>query len=114
MDSMEVEVLLMPFGHRFVQRGLLERLTHVDPSRVLYAAAGNHGPDILLFPASHPRVTAVSAVAPDGRIAGTCCARPEVELLAPDTLWVPGFADGGWLHASSAACVLAVAELTAK
>ncbi len=114
LDSMEVEVLLMPFGHGFVHRGLDERMARLDPSRVLYAAAGNHGPDTLLFPASHPMVTAVSAITPDGRISGTCCARPEVELLAPDTLWVPGFADGGWLHGSSAACVLAVAELTAK
>lgn len=114
LSSMEVKVLLMPFGHRFMHRRLVERMARFDSSHVFYAAAGNHSPDTLLFPASHPRVIAVSAIAPDGRISGTCCARPEVELLAPDTLWVPGFADGGWMHGSSAACVLAVAELTVK
>lgn len=110
--SREVDAMVLPFGHS-VSNSQVWHTINLIPSRVIvYAAAGNQGPDQILFPANMGRVIAVSGVNYRGKILPQCCANTKVSLVAPGFLYVPGKStDGNTLYGSSAACVLAVATL---
>lgn len=75
---------------------------------ILFAAAGNRGPDTFLFPACLEGVMAVSAAKPDGMPLEWCCQVAQVDCYAPGhEVWSIGFEGLGTISGSSPATVLA-------
>lgn len=111
VTSCGAEAIFLPFGHTRSHRGIARAIEALPPSVRVYAAAGNLDPSQILFPASLPRVIAVSAIDEAGRILPGCCNREEVDLFAPGHLRVPGFDTGGELEGTSAACIMAALDL---
>lgn len=103
------DVLAMPLGRvgdtprvaRAIGRAL-------DAGAAVFAAAGNYGPDVLLFPAALPGVVAVTGAGPEGVPLGWCSRAPSIGCIAPGSA-VPSV--GPWgptlVHGSSPATCLA-------
>lgn len=74
---------------------------------VLFAAAGNRGPDTFLFPARLPGVKAVSAANLDGVPLEWCCQVSQVDCYAPgEDVWSIGLEGASTVSGSSLATVL--------
>jgi subtilisin family serine protease len=82
--SNRADVIALPFGtHRGAAPIAQAIRRSVDSGCTVLAAAGNHGPEELCFPAWLPEVTAVSALGANGEVHLHCCAREEVDIFAP-------------------------------
>ena len=101
-----VAMVVLPFGRLLPQPAVREAVAALARSGAeIYAAAGNRGPDVLLYPAASSRVVAVTGAGPDGRILPECCAGSGVDLIAPGLVRCP--LEGGELRGSSIAAVIA-------
>lgn len=106
-----VDAIFLPFGHHQPHDGIAKAIELLPTSIRIYASAGNRGSTTPLFPASMSRVIAVGASDSQGLSISARCDIEQVDVYAPDRLWVPGFDMGGWLMGSSASCILAASEL---
>lgn len=71
----------------------------------MFAAAGNRGPELMLYPASARNVLAVTGAGPDEGVLDECYAGSAVDLVAPGVARCP--LDGYAMRGSSVAAVIA-------
>lgn len=107
-----VDVMVLPFGRTEGSAVISKALdSAVQQGVVLFAAAGNLGPDTLTFPGSHPRVRSVTARGLAGPLP-ECCARADIIAFGEDIdICGPGELPGGRrLRGTSPAAVIAAGE----
>lgn len=103
-------VIALPLGRRRHSRRVTRELARAAECGCRsFAAAGNRGPDVLLFPAAAAPTTAVSGARADGTPLPWCCQTGGVDVWAPGA--AIGTAAGSW-SGSSPATVLAAAVAT--
>lgn len=105
----KADIIALPFGSMRGARTIYRQIRRAaQKGCLLFAAAGNHGPENIRFPAWLPEVTAVSALSFNGEISPHCCSREEVNLYAwGDGVPALGLAGRTTLYGSSPATVLA-------
>jgi subtilisin family serine protease len=106
--SQSAQVIVLPLGRRqsspLVKQAVRQALAK---GCKIFAAAGNYGADVCLFPACLPDVFAVSATDLAGIPLGWCC-QTQVDCYAPGQGVFPShLAGGSSINGSSAATVLA-------
>jgi|GEM_PF-2840370 subtilisin family serine protease len=106
--SQGAQILALPLGRRqsspLVKQAVRQALANGCD---VFAAAGNYGADVCLFPARSPGVVAVSAVSLAGLPLAWCC-QTQVDCYAPGQDVFPIYLAGGSsINGSSAATVLA-------
>lgn len=101
-----VDVIVIPFGRGPSSRQIIRAIRRaLEAGCLIFAAAGNRGPDIMAFPANMRGVTAVSAVDSMGHPLAWCCQSQHVDCYAPgEFIW--GFGNET-LSGSSPATVIA-------
>jgi len=78
------QIIALPLGRAEPHPAIGEAVQYaINKGCRLFAAAGNYGPETMLFPAMQSRVTAVSAADRDGQPLDWCCQRSSVDLYAP-------------------------------
>jgi subtilisin family serine protease len=103
----QAHIIILPIGRVFPSQLVAKTLRKILASGIqVFAAAGNQGPDTLLFPASVSGVIAVSGAAYDGQPLGWCCQSDKVACLAPGEPLAFGLGHST-LSGSSLATVLA-------
>jgi subtilisin len=108
--SMGAQVVAIPLGSSAHHREISEQIQSGAERGVLFfAAAGNHYPSPVLFPARHPSAIAVGAADREGRLLSDCCSSPRLDVVAPG-LKLPAVVGGNIIRrrsGSSVACILA-------
>ncbi|MBW4538442.1 MAG: S8 family serine peptidase [Myxacorys chilensis ATA2-1-KO14] len=102
------QVIALPLGRR-QSSPLVKQAVHQALTKgcKIFAAAGNYGVDVCLFPARLPSVVAVSATTLAGVPLSWCC-QTQVDCYAPGQDVFPSdLAGGSSINGSSAATVLA-------
>jgi subtilisin family serine protease len=104
-----VQVIILPLGRQqsslLVKQSIIQALAK---NCQIFAAAGNFGADICLFPARLLGVIAVSAVDLAGVPLSGCCQNSQVDCYAPGKDIFPShLAGGSSINGSSAATVVA-------
>jgi len=104
--SWGAKIIILPFGHAGPQRGIGKELAEANQFGVsIFAAAGNRGPDILLYPASSSYTFAVTGADREGRILKECYSGKHFHFIAPGIVSCP--LDGSIMRGSSTATILA-------
>ena len=99
-------LVVLPFGRLLPDREVARAVAALLAAGTeVLAAAGNRGPEQVLFPASMPGVLAVSGAGLDGAVLAECPDGAAVSCLAPGLVRCP--ADGRTMRGSSAAAVMA-------
>ena len=84
----KAHIVILPFGRAHGSSLVAREVRRAVASGcVFFAAAGNRGPDMFLFPARLHDVLAVSAADPDGKPLEWCCQAPQVDCYAPGQVW---------------------------
>ncbi|KAM3091345.1 S8 family serine peptidase [Phormidesmis sp. 146-12] len=106
--SQGAQVIALPLGRRQSSRLIKQAVRQaLAKGCKIFAAAGNYGADICLFPACLPGVVAVSATDLAGVPLAWCC-QTQVDCYAPGQGVFPShLAGGSSINGSSAATVLA-------
>ncbi|MFH7242395.1 MAG: S8 family peptidase [Spirulina sp.] len=104
----QAQVLILPLG-RTVGSKLVAKAVQdaISAQCQIFAAAGNHGPEVCLFPAYLSGVKAVSAVDLTGIPLSWCCQTARVDCYAPGHDLLAIGRSGSTLNGSSAATTLA-------
>lgn len=105
------DILVLPLGRSRASREIYQALQRAIAAGVqVFAAAGNGGPQRVLFPANLPGVVAVTGADLAGEILPECAAGEAVDAIALGDVPAPGgMGPGARLVGSSPATVLAAA-----
>jgi subtilisin family serine protease len=99
-------LIVLPFGRAVGDAKVAAALRAAREAGVeVLAAAGNRGPDAVLFPASGPGVVAVTGAGPDGTVLPECPSGIGVDCIAPGLVRCP--LGTGPARGSSVAAVIA-------
>jgi subtilisin family serine protease len=103
----QAQVLILPLGRTVGSKLVAEAVRDaLSVQCQFFAAAGNHGPDICLFPAYLSGVKAVSAADVAGMPLSWCCQTERVDCYAPGRELLAIGRGGSTLNGSSAATIL--------
>jgi subtilisin family serine protease len=110
------QVLLLPLGRMVGSKLIAEAIRDAISENYcqFFAAAGNHGPDICLFPAYVSGVRAISAADVAGMPLSWCCQTERVDCYAPGRELLAIGRGGSTINGSSAATVLAAGMATLR
>lgn len=108
--SKGAQVVAIPLGEPTVHSEISDLIQKGSNDGVIFcAAAGNHHPHPILFPASHPLTIAVGASDSLGSLLPDCCRVPRLDLVAPGLINIPDTSCPKIIRypsGSSVACVL--------
>lgn len=107
--SNKADIVILPLGRALGSALVAQEICRAFVAGCsFFAAAGNRGPDVFLFPACLNGVTAVSAAGPDGVPLAWCCQDRRVDCYAPGhQVLSVGYEGPGTFSGSSPATVLA-------
>lgn len=101
-------IIILPLGRTRGSPSVAREVCRaVAEGCIIFAAAGNRGPDTFLFPARLQGVSAVSAAGPNGKPLEWCCQTPQVDCYAPGQVWSKRLDGIDTIKGSSLATVLA-------
>ena len=105
----KADVVILPLGRTRGSPVVDNALVHaLARGCLIFAAAGNRGPNCLLYPAAHRSVTAVTASDPEGTILDWCCRADLADAVALGVVTSPLARDAkDVVRGSSVACVIA-------